>query len=176
MSGILAIALLWGRISILDGASERRLKNGFRLWSGMEDLLLVIAFKIKPKRFSYFCGLNPVGMKKDIIIRRVADILKETPSAEDIVKKGGDRDKRFLYLARHMVNKAIAKEALITAGEGMGIAILFESGNEKEGYFKELFQEIGLVLHVTGVKNALKIVRNQKYIKSQRPADGNYLY
>ena len=112
----------------------------------------------------------------DIIIRRVADILKETPSAQDIVKKGGDRDKRFLYLARHMVNKAIAKDALITAGNGLGIAILFEAGQEKEPFFKEISQEIGLVLNVTGVKNALSIVKNQKYIKNQRPKNGQYLY
>lgn len=115
-------------------------------------------------------------MNKDIIIRRVADILKETPSAEDIVKKGGNRDKRFLYLARYMVNKAIIKDALITAGDGLGIAILFESRNEKEGFLKEWIQEIGLVFNVTGIKNAFKIVRNQKYIKNQRPQGENYLY
>lgn len=115
-------------------------------------------------------------MNKEIIIRRVADILKETPSAEDIVKKGGNRDKRFLYLARHMVNKAIANDALITAGDGMGIAILFEAGGENGGFLKELFQEIGLVINVTGIKNALKVVKNQKYIKNQRPKDGKYLY
>jgi len=60
-------------------------------------------------------------LNKDLIIRRVADILKETPSAEDIVKKGRNRDKRFLYLAEHMVNKAIAKDALIVGNEGAGI-------------------------------------------------------
>ncbi len=115
-------------------------------------------------------------MNKELIIRRVANILKETPSAEDIVKKGGDRDRRFLYLARHMVEKAISKDALITAGDGMGIAILFEAGNEKDNFLKEFFQEVGLVLNVTGVKNALKVVKNQKYIQSQRPKDGKYLY
>lgn len=115
-------------------------------------------------------------MEKDLLIRRVADILKETPSAEDIVKKGGDRDKRFVYLATHMVEKAIAKDALVLAGDGLGIAILFKTNAKDKNFLKDIGEEVGLVRNVTGVKNAMKIVRNQKYIKNQRPKSGDYFY
>lgn len=115
-------------------------------------------------------------MDKELIIRRVADILKETPSAMDIVKKGGNRDKRFLYLARHMVEKAIENDALILAQNGLGIAILFHTNANDNQFWKELKSEIGLVFNVTGIKNALKIAKDQKYIKNQRPKKGDYLY
>lgn len=113
---------------------------------------------------------------KDLIIRRVADILKETPSAQDIVKKGANRDKRFVYLATHMVKKALEKDALITANDNLGIAILFEENRSRKPTFKEIREQIGLVFHVTGLKNALKILKKQKYIKNQRPKTGTYLY
>jgi len=119
---------------------------------------------------------TPSDLDKAIIIQRVADILKETPSAQDIVKKGPKRNERFLYLARHMVEKAIAKDALITSHGGLGIAILFRTNAKDKNFWKEILDEIGLVRKVTGVKNALKILKNQKYIKKQRPKEGDYLY
>ncbi|HET8809660.1 MAG TPA: hypothetical protein VFM65_05285 [Flavobacteriaceae bacterium] len=115
-------------------------------------------------------------MNKEEIIGHVAEILKETPSAQDIVKKGGDRDKRFRYLAVHMVEKAIKKDALILSKNGKGIAILFRTNKKDSSFFKDIREEIGLVLNVTGIKNAFKIIKNQKYIKAQRPQNGDYLY
>jgi len=115
-------------------------------------------------------------LNKELIIRRVADILKETPSAEDIVKKGGNRDKRFLYLAEHMVNKAIEKDALILGKDALGIAIVFKTNAKDHNFWKDTIADIGLAFHVTGLKNALKILKNQRYIKQQRPKEGDYLY
>lgn len=115
-------------------------------------------------------------MDKDLIIRRVADILKETPSAKDIVKKGGDRDKRFVYLAQHMVEKAIDNDGLILSQDGLGIAILFKTNAKDDSIWNELVSDLKLVLNVTGTKNALKIAKDQNYIKKQRPKEGDYLY
>lgn len=39
----------------------------------------------------------------------------------DIVKKEGNRDERFRYLATHMVDKAIEKDALIVSEIGRGL-------------------------------------------------------
>lgn len=115
-------------------------------------------------------------MNKQEIIGHVAEILKETPSAEDIVKKGGDRDKRFRYLANHMVEKAIKKDGLILSKNGKGIAILFRTNKKDSSFLNDIGEDIKLLLHVTGLKNALKTLKNQKYIKSQRPQQGDYLY
>lgn len=115
-------------------------------------------------------------MEKQEIIRHVADILKETPSAEDIVKKGGNRDKRFLYLARHMVEKGIKKDGLILSENGQGIAILFRTNKKDSSFLNDIKDNIGLLLNVTGIRNAFKIIKNQGYIKAQRPDKGDYLY
>lgn len=115
-------------------------------------------------------------MEKQEIIRKVADILKETPSAEEIVKKGGNRDKRFLYLARYMVEKGIRKNGLILTENGEGIAILFRTNKKDSSFLNDLKENIGLLIHVTGLRNAWKSVKNQAYVKAQRPAKGDYLY
>lgn len=115
-------------------------------------------------------------MNKEEIIGHVAEILKETPSAEDIVKKGGDRNKRFHYLATHMVEKAIKKDALILSKNEKGIAILFRTNKKDSSFLNDIGEQISLVINVTGVKNALKTVKNQGYIKAQRPQEGDYFY
>lgn len=115
-------------------------------------------------------------MNKEKIIKNVAEILKETPSAEDIVKKGGDRDKRFRYLAKHMVEKAIRKDALILSENEEGIAILFRTNKKDSSFLNDFGEQIGLLINVTGLKNAWSTLKNQKYIKAQRPQNGDYLY
>jgi len=114
--------------------------------------------------------------EKQEIITKVTSLLKEIPSSMDIVKKGGNRHKRFQYLATHMVEKAIEKDALIVSENRMGIAILFKTSKKDDNFLKDIWTQIGLVLNVTGVRNAYRIVKNQNYIKKQRPQDGEYLY
>ena len=100
-------------------------------------------------------------MQKEEIIRHVAEILKETPSAEDIVKKGGNRDKRFRYLARFMVEKGIKKNGLILSKKEKGIAILFRTNRKDSSFLNDIGEEIGLLLNVTGIRNAFRILKNQ---------------
>ncbi|TDN87215.1 hypothetical protein DET49_11376 [Salegentibacter sp. 24] len=114
--------------------------------------------------------------EKQEIITKVTSLLKEIPSSMDIVKKGGNRHKRFEYLATHMVEKAIEKDALIISENRMGIAILFKTSRKEDNFLKDIWTQIGLVLNVTGIKNAYQIVKNQNYIKKQRPQTGEYLY
>ena len=114
--------------------------------------------------------------KKQEVIDKVTQILKETPSSVDAVKKDSKQDQRFRYLANHMVEKAIKKDALVLSENGEGIAILFRTNSQDSSIWKDLWQQIGLVLNVTGVRKALKILKTQKYIKDQRPKEGDYLY
>lgn len=114
--------------------------------------------------------------EKQDIINKVSILLKETPTSRDIVKKDGKLDKRFDYLAHHMVEKAIEKDALILSRKKDGIAILFKTSAKENSIWKDLWTQLGLVVNVTGVKNALKILKTQKYIKDQRPKTGEYLY
>ncbi len=113
---------------------------------------------------------------KEEIIEKVTALLKEIPTSLDIVKKGGDSHKRFRYLAIHMVEKAIEKDALIVSENRKGIAILFKTSKKDDSILKDLWMQIKLVLNVTGIKNAYQIVKNQNYIKQQRPQEGEYLY
>jgi len=114
--------------------------------------------------------------EKEEIITKVTSLLKEIPSSMDVVKKGRDRHKRFRYLATHMVEKAIEKDALIISENRMGIAILFKTSKKEDSFLKDIWTQIGLVLNVTGIKNAYRIVKNQNYIKKQRPQNSEYLY
>lgn len=115
-------------------------------------------------------------MDKEEVIEKVALLLKEIPTSLEIVKNDSKKDKRFHYLATHMVEKALKKDALIISENQKGIAILFKTSKQEENFWKELPEQLGLLFKVTGFSNALKILKTQNYIKQQRPQEGEYLY
>jgi len=115
-------------------------------------------------------------LDKEEIIEKVAILLKEIPTSLEVVKDDSKRDKRFHYLATHMVEKAIKKDALIISENGKGIAILFKTSKKDDNFWENIPEQLGLLINVTGFKNALNILKTQKYIKQQRPQEGEYLY
>jgi len=115
-------------------------------------------------------------LDKEEIIEKVAILLKEIPTSLEVVKDDSKRDQRFRYLAAHMVEKAIKKDALIISENGKGIAILFKTSKKDDNFWKNIPEQLGLLINVTGFKNALNILKTQKYIKQQRPQEGEYLY
>lgn len=115
-------------------------------------------------------------LDKEEIIEKVAILLKEIPTSLEVVKDDSKRDQRFYYLAKNMVEKAIKKDALIISKNGKGIAILFKTSKKDDNFWKDIPEQLGLLINVTGFKNALNILKSQKYIKQQRPQEGEYLY
>lgn len=94
----------------------------------------------------------------------------------EIVKDDEKREKRFDYLAKYMVEKALEKDALITSGNGKGIAILFRTNSKDKNFWKDTLMDLKLAINVTGIKKGLKAMKAQKYVKKQRPQEGDYLY
>ncbi len=115
-------------------------------------------------------------MEKEEVIEKVALLLKEIPTSMEIVKNDSKKDKRFHYLATHMVEKALKKDALIISKNQKGIAILFKTSSKDGNFWKEIPEQLGLLINVTGFKNAMNILKTQKFIKDQRPKNGEYLY
>ena len=115
-------------------------------------------------------------MDKQQIIDNVSTLLQEVPTSMEIVKDDHKREKRFQYLARYMVEKAIDKDALIVSPDGKGIAILFKTSSKDKNFWKDLIMDLKLAINVTGIKKGLNAMKVQKYVKSQRPQEGEYLY
>ena len=115
-------------------------------------------------------------LDKEETIEKVAFLLKEIPASMEIVKMDHKSDQRFHYLATYMVEKAIKKDALIISENGKGIAILFKTSKKDDNFWKDIPTQLGLLMHVTGFKKALNILKSQKHIKQQRPQEGEYLY
>lgn len=115
-------------------------------------------------------------MNKQEIIGHVSKLLQEITTSREIVKDDHKKEQRFNYLAKHMVEKAIEKDALIISENGRGIAILFRTNSKEGNSWKDFIQDIKLALNVTGIRKGLKVMKNQKYVKNQRPKEGDYLY
>lgn len=128
------------------------------------------------KTIFFIFAFKSTPLNREEVIEKVAILLKEIPTSAEIVKNDSKSDKRFHYLATHMVDKAIKKDALIISENGKGIAILFKTSKKDDNFFKEIPEQLGLLFNVTGFSNALKIMKTQSYIKAQRPQEGEYLY
>lgn len=115
-------------------------------------------------------------MKKEQIIENVSILLQEIPTSLEIVKDDAKREQRFRYLAKHMVEKAIEKNALITSDDEKGVAILFQTNSRDKNFWKDTISDLKLALNVTGIRKGLKAMKVQQYVKQQRPAEGDYLY
>lgn len=115
-------------------------------------------------------------LNKQEIISHVSTLLQEIPTSMEIVKDDNKREQRFHYLAKYMVEKAIEKDALIISENQRGIAILFRTSSQDKNFWKDLVQDLKLALNVTGIRKGLKALKTQKYVKDQRPKEGEYLY
>lgn len=115
-------------------------------------------------------------MDKQQIIENVSKLLQEIPTSLELVKDDEKKEQRFRYLAKYMVEKAIEKDALIISENGKGIAILFRTNSKDGNFWKDLIMDIKLAINVTGIKKGLSAMKNQKYVKDQRPKEGDYLY
>lgn len=113
---------------------------------------------------------------KQQIIKNVSTLLQEIPTSMEIVKDDHKREKRFDYLAKYMVEKAIEKDALIVSENGKGIAILFRTNSKDKNFWKDTIMDIKLALNVTGIRKGLNAMKVQNYVKNQRPKEGDYLY
>lgn len=114
--------------------------------------------------------------QKATLLEKITTILKEIPTSVELVKKGGDEHRRFQYLAKYLVDKALKKDALIVSDDGNGFAVLFRTSRADQNFWAELWGELGLVWHVIGLRKAWQLHRVQQYVKQQRPAEGEYLY
>ncbi len=116
--------------------------------------------------------------EKEAIIEKIATISKEIPTSINLIKKGSQAQehRRFICLARYLVNKALKKDALLVSKDGNGVAIIFRTSKQETSFWKDIWGELGLVFRVTGLRKAWSLLKNQRYIKSQRPDQGEYLY
>jgi hypothetical protein len=133
-------------------------------------------YTIFKKHIFFIFAIKLISLEREELIQNFAALLKEIPSSMELVKDDSKRDQRFLYLATHMVDKALKKDALIISENQKGFAILFKTSKNDDNFWQELPEQLGLVWNVTGITKALKILKTQKYIKSQRPQEGEYLY
>ncbi len=113
---------------------------------------------------------------KEEIIRQVAQVLKETRTAQDTVRQGPGRDRRFTLLARYMIEKAIRHNALLTDDTGTGIALMFRMNAGRNHFFRDVWEDIKLAFCVIGLTNVPKIIRVRKHIRSRQPKSEPFFY
>ncbi len=115
-------------------------------------------------------------LDKEKLVSNMSALLQEVPSSMEIIKDDKHKERRFRYLAEHMIDKAISRNALMVSDDYNGIAILFEEGDNKTSFWNEIVADLKLALNVTGITKGLKALKTQGYVKNQRPKNEKHLY
>ncbi len=111
-------------------------------------------------------------------IKIIAEAFKVIPAGDQIVKQDTKREKRYLRLATYVYNNAVKKNGLRLSSnkEGVAIAYVIDPKKDDKKTFFDYINDLKFAFGVSGIKNALAIVKRQKYIKTQRPKDKKYMY
>jgi hypothetical protein len=110
-------------------------------------------------------------------IHIIAEAFKAIPAGNHLVKQDHKKDKRYLKLASYVYHNAIKKNGLHLSSnkEGVAVAYVIDPKKNKKG-FSDYLNDIKFAFQVSGLKNALTIVKRQNYIQNMRPKDTPYMY
>ncbi len=113
----------------------------------------------------------------DKTINIIAEAFKVIPAGDHLVKQDKKKDKRYTRLAKYVYQNAIKHNGLHLSSnkEGVAVAYVIDPLKNKKS-FSDLINDIKFALYVSGIKNAFKIYKRQKYIQNMRPKKEPYMY
>jgi len=107
----------------------------------------------------------------------ISEAFKVIPAGDHLVKQDSKRELRYKRLGKFIYDNAVRKNGLYLPknGEGIAVCYIIDPKNDKSS-FTDLINDLKFAFTISGLKNALGILKRQKYIKSQRPQDKKYMY
>jgi len=109
------------------------------------------------------------------VVRIIEESFKGNPSVTWVVKDDHKKDQRLKALAEYLFDVGFAKKGVYLSTDNNATAIIFRFNN-KLNKLVEKYHEARLLIRAIGIKKMFKILHRQAYLKSQKPASGEYLY
>lgn len=110
-----------------------------------------------------------------IIIDIISESFNTNPSVNRVIKNDAKRVQRIKSLADYSFKTALAREGAFISSDEQGVALCYHYNLKKEGIVDYLHQ-VQLVRKAIGFSRVWDIMKRDAYLKSKRPADGNYFY
>ena len=112
---------------------------------------------------------------KTLVLDIVSEAFDTNPGVNSVVKNDKRRKKRIRALANYAFETAYMRDGVFISSDGQGTVISYLF-NVKKNSFKDFRNKFVLAFTSVGITRIGKVIRRDKYIKSQRPESGNYVY
>ncbi len=119
--------------------------------------------------------MNATRADKQAVIDIIVKSFDHIPGIKWIIGNNGNREKRLRAMADFIFEKAFARDGVVLSADRQGVGIYFRF-NGKKTSLRDYWNEIKFAFRCIGLARAGEIMNREKYILSQRPADGNYIY
>ena len=120
--------------------------------------------------------MKAIKENKQTVIDIIVQSMGNLPGVKWII---GDNpknvSKRLRALADFVFETAFSRNGIILSEDKKGVAVFYKY-NIRKSTLIDYWNQLKFAFKCTGVFRALEIQRREKYIKSQRPSSGEYLY
>ena len=120
-------------------------------------------------------------LKKPKLTKKIITILSEAfksiPAGNYLVKQDSKKNIRYKKLAKFVYTNALKKKGVYLSSnkEGVAIAYIIDPNNNKKT-IHDFIESLKFVVSISGIRNAIGILKRQKYIRKQRPKNEKYIY
>lgn len=113
--------------------------------------------------------------RKELVLDIITESFKKNPGVLSVIKKDNNLLKRVRGLANYAYETAIQRDGILLSEDKTGVLISYRNQFKKPG-LKDYYQQLLLVLNVTGISSIKKLLKREAYMKSIRPQDEDFIY
>ncbi|UXX78288.1 hypothetical protein N7E81_13075 [Reichenbachiella carrageenanivorans] len=119
----------------------------------------------------------PKATKADesLIVDIIANSFPSNPSVRSILKNDKKEPQRMRWLAKYVFKTALRRKAIFLSTDRTGVAICYKFNSHKENLL-DYWNQLVLAITAIGIERIFKVIKRDHYVKSKRPASGDFLY
>ncbi len=112
---------------------------------------------------------------KQRVVHIISSAFDQNPSVNQVIKSDSKRNSRIKSLAAYAYETAKVRKGVFISSDKNGVALCYRFNQKKEG-LNDYLNQLKLVINSISPERVFKILKREAYVKSKRPASGDYLY
>jgi len=112
---------------------------------------------------------------KQKVMEVITESFDSNPSVNSVIKNDGKRKQRIKALSDYSFETSLMRDGVYVSCDGEGVALCYKYNLKKES-FRDYLNQVKLVVRAISLSRVLSVMKREAYVKSLRPASGEFLY
>jgi hypothetical protein len=112
---------------------------------------------------------------KHTVVKIIQESFENNPSVDWVISTQKSKKKALTVLAEYAFNVGLRRKGVYLSSDNEATAICYRHSNKINPFFDILYK-LHLLFGAIGFKNLKNVRHRQKYIKSKKPQQNDYLY